>query len=145
MRCNPDGKLPSHVSFLQIPTPFHMRQYTIELRPVVAIEDSAFADLDDSLEYVCFDSGKCSFFFFNQKQQINMVKETLLNQEVGSFSKGPILEKMGCIFKFQYPHKLTNTVIIQIVIWIITKVHGNNSSKHTLVDIQFYPPKGVKC
>ena len=142
MRWNPDGKLPSHVSFLQIPTPFHMRQYTIELRPVVAIEDSAFADLDDSLEYVCFDSGK--YGSFTKKQQIDLVKETLPNQEVGSFSKGPILEKMGCIFKFQYPHKLTNTVIIQIVTWIITIVHGNNISKHAPVDIQFYPPKGVK-
>ena len=68
------------------------------------MEESAFAGLDDSLEYVCFDSGK-----------------------YGSFTK-----------------KLTHTMITQIAIGIITKVHGNNSSKDALVDIKFCPPKGAK-
>lgn len=141
-RWTPHGKLPSHCSFLQIPAPFTLRQCAIELRPVPSIEDSALADLDDSLEYVCFDSGK--YGSFTKKQRIDLVKETLLNQEAGSFSKGPILEKMGCIFKFQYPHKLTNTLVSQIAVGIINKVHGDNSSKDARVDIQFCPAKGAK-
>lgn len=105
------------------------------------IDDIAFADLGDEVEFLTHSSG--DFGSFTKKDRLNMIRLSLAEIEKHN-SSVVIFQNMACIYKYTHLDRLDHAEKTNIGVGIVEKVHVCPETGQELVDIRFCPPKGAK-
>lgn len=110
------------------------------------VEECALADLSDNVEFVTHSSGP--FGEFTTQQRLKMIRLSLAEIDSQN-SATPVLENMGCIYKFTHAcmDPITNAEIekTQIAVGVIKKIYQLADFDEKVYDIRFCPPKGAKA
>jgi hypothetical protein len=141
-RWNPWSKRTTHAT-LHIPCPFSSRCPSID-EELPDLVYSAPADIEDGIEYVSHRSGVHGALTKRQQREAlgSRAFHTLSFNDSEHSCEG-ILENMACIYKYEYPHLQSGTIVEQIGVGIILKV-SNPEEPNAVCSIRFCPPKGAK-
>ena len=110
---------------VKLPLLFLERKQSPPTSTVEAIEDCAFDDLDDDVEFVTHHPGKHGSF--SKADRLHTIRTTLFEQ--ANELSGLILENMACVYQYQYPDVLNGQLKKQAGVGIIVKVYGGPGSE----------------
>jgi hypothetical protein len=105
----------------------------------IAVEDSAPADLPDHVQGICQSSSNHGSF--TDAQKLQALRYVIADEEELVSSTATVFSGMACIFKYEYPDHLNNTIKTQIGVGIVADIHGDPASPDATFDTQFCPPK----
>ena len=116
----------------------------LESSEAEAVEDCAFADLDDDQETLTHSNfTQSELGSFSKRQRLEMIRLSLADVE--TWQKNVIVhENMACIYSFKHEDRESKTEKSQIAVGLVKKEHVCSETGMLLYDIRFCPPKGAR-